>query len=75
MITVNDSVNTMDTGKYFVILGAMQRTLKLKYISEIGVSQVDSSFSYNSLDNPFFLSIPEIRNLIREQIDSTFLPL
>jgi UDP-N-acetylglucosamine 4,6-dehydratase (inverting) len=75
MITTNDSVNTLDIGKYFVILGAMQRVVKLKYINEIGASEVSSDFSYNSLDNTIFLSIQDIRDLIREQIDTEFSPV
>lgn len=75
MITINDSNNTLDIGNYFVILGSMQRAVKLKYVNELGASEVGSGFNYNSLDNPNFLSVPEIRDLIKEQISADFLPI
>ena len=75
MITMNDSHNTLDIGNYFVILGSMQRAAKLKYVNDLGASEVGSGFSYNSLDNPNFLSVLEIRDLIKEQISADFLPI
>ena len=75
MITISDSMNTLDIGKYFVILGAMQRAVKSKYVSELGAIEMSAGFSYNSLENSNYLSVLEIRELIREQIAADFSPI
>ena len=74
MITISDSHNTVDIGKYFVILGTMQRAVRSKYVNELGAKEMSSGFSYNSLENSNYLSVPEIRELIREQIAVDFSP-
>ena len=36
---------------------------------------LEKDFSYNSQNNPDFLNIYQIRDLIKEHIDSSFVPL
>jgi len=75
MITSSDSYSTVELGAYFIILP--QSTLEEKkhfhegYLTEF----VEPGFSYNSKDNSRFLSVDEIRHLIREHVDSRFEPI
>ena len=71
MITSADSPNTFDIGKNYVIMP--NDFIEEKYKDcNITFSKVPEGFSYNSFNNPDFLTIDEIRNLIREHIDPTF---
>ncbi len=75
MITANDSLNTVDLGIYYAILpSSIQDSLK-RYCKITNGKKVKDGFSYNSGTNPDFLSIENLRILIKEQIDSSFEPL
>jgi hypothetical protein len=37
--------------------------------------KVPAGFSYNSGDNPQFLTIPEIQSLIKKHLDPSFRPI
>ena len=41
----------------------------------IEFTKVDQGFSYSSDDNTSFLNIDEIRKLIKENLDSNFVPI
>jgi len=74
MITVSDSFSTIDLGPYYAILpsdGSVQ-----KRYSETGhtVRMVEPGFAYNSGSNPEFLTIGKLRQLIRDHVDSQFIP-
>ena len=71
MITAADSPNTFDIGSNYVILPNNHVEEKYKECN-ISLKKVIEGFSYNSLNNPNFLTIEEIRNLIRKNIDPTF---
>jgi UDP-N-acetylglucosamine 4,6-dehydratase/5-epimerase len=72
MITASDSFNTVDLGQYYAILPQSGRFTKERY-SEITASKpVDQGFAYNSGSNPEFLTVEQIRQLIREHIDPSF---
>ncbi len=74
MITVSDAFNTIDIGKYFAILPTDSKKEKfLNYYK--GSSLVESGFSYNSGTNKDWVSIEQMRELIRENVDSEFKPL
>ncbi len=63
MITVSDSFNTVDLGRYYAILpgnGSMLST----YLAKPGVVRVPQGFCYNSGTNSEFLTVEEIRNLV-----------
>ncbi len=68
MITQSDSMNTIDCGNYFVILPSTLFLTKEKYDNENGIlsKQCEYGFSYNSKNNKNFLSIDEIKTLIKE---------
>ncbi len=74
MITPSDSPNTVDLGHYFAILPAGGQMSVAQYLAQRKADIVDPSFSYNSGANPDFLSVDQIRALIRQHIDPAFEP-
>jgi UDP-N-acetylglucosamine 4,6-dehydratase len=75
MITPSDSVNTVDLGQYYAILPAGGGMTASKYLAQRTAEMVEPNFSYNSGDNPEFLSVEQIRRLIRDQVDADFMPV
>ena len=75
MITESDSFTTIDLGPYYAILPSDGR-VQQRY-AEMGVSTaaVPKGFAYNSGTNPDFLSVEQLRVLIRDHVDSSFLPV
>ena len=75
MITDSDSFTTIDLGEYFAILPSDGR-LHQRYV-EAGISSrsVPQGFAYNSGTNPDFLSVEQLRTLIRQHVDSSFMPV
>ncbi len=75
MITVSDSFNTLDLGKYYAILPeggvAGEYTLE-EYCQHKKGSRVKSGFAYNSETNEHFLSVEELRALIKTHVASDF---
>jgi UDP-N-acetylglucosamine 4,6-dehydratase/5-epimerase len=70
MITESDSANTVDLGRYFAILpGAGTYTLE-EYCHALGAQRVEPGFAYNSGLNPDFLTVEQLRSLIREHATS-----
>jgi UDP-N-acetylglucosamine 4,6-dehydratase len=71
MITDSDSLNTVDLGRYFAILpaggGYGGYTLQ-DYCERTRSDRVAPGFSYNSGDNPNFLSVEQLRVLIENHI-------
>jgi len=74
MITNSDSLSTIDMGDYYAIL---PNSLKSKntYMKHFGATEVQYGFSYSSGSNPDFLSIEELRTLIKNNIDPNFKPI
>lgn len=72
MITSSDGPNTVDLGKYYAILPSYKINYTDIYIKKYGGQLVHDEFSYNSGTNPDFLTVDEIRNLIKEQVDPSF---
>lgn len=72
MITSSDGPNTVDLGKYYAILPSYKTNYTDSYIKKHGGQLVHDEFSYNSGTNPDFLTVDEIRNLIKEQVDPLF---
>lgn len=75
MITQSDSPNTVDLGQYYAILPAGTSMTVARYMEERMANMVPPDFSYNSGSNPDFLSVEQIRKLIREQVSPDFLPV
>ena len=73
MITLSDSINTIDIGKYYAILPTDSK--KQKYLDFFkGSKPVETGFSYNSGTNPEVLSVAEMRKLIIKHVDKNFKP-
>ena len=68
--------STIDIGKYYLILPGDKIEKFSKYFQKkFKVKKVEERFSYNSLDNKFFLTVGEIRKLIIENVDPNFKPI
>jgi len=72
MITESDSLNTVDLGKYYAILPSGAKVTVDRYCDLKSGVPVPSGFSYQSGTNTDFLSIEEIRSLIREHVSADF---
>jgi UDP-N-acetylglucosamine 4,6-dehydratase (inverting) len=68
MITVSDSLNTVDLGKYFAILPVGGAFTLEDYCRTMGGVPVGPGFSYNSGKNDRFLTVEELRALIASQV-------
>lgn len=68
MITASDSFNTVDLGKYYAILPVAAQFTSAEYCAKTGAKQVAEGFSYNSGSNDDFLSVAQLRDLIREHV-------
>ncbi len=72
MITAADSCNTYDIGKNYVIL-PNSPSIEAKFKEKnLNFKKVPEGFSYNSFNNKHYLTIPEIRELIKKNIDPNF---
>ena len=75
MITASDSFSTIDLGQYYAVLpsdGSVHRQYKE---AGLAVKSVSPGFAYNSGTNSDFLSVEQIRDLIKEHVDSSFQPV
>lgn len=72
MISSSDSYTTVDLGNYYAILPTKGRFSISEYMTKTNSHLVEPGFSYNSGTNPHFLTVAEIRQLIREHIASDF---
>ena len=72
MIVPADSASTVDIGKYFAILPLVRGITVDKYLKQRTGELVDMDFHYHSGNNEHFLSVEELRDLIRIHIDRNF---
>ncbi len=72
MITSSDSQNTVDLGRYYAILSTAAGIVLDDYCNGCKAQPVPAGFSYNSGTNPEFLTVEEIRALIRAHVLPTF---
>jgi UDP-N-acetylglucosamine 4,6-dehydratase len=75
MITASDSFTTIDLGAYYAIMPSDGRLLEHYRKEDRSFSSVVTGFAYNSGNNPEFLSVQQLRNLICEHVDSDFTPV
>ena len=75
MITSSDSFTTIDLGTYYAILPSDGRVQELYEEAGIRSEPVATGFAYNSGSNPEFLSVEQLRMLIREHVDPAFQPV
>jgi UDP-N-acetylglucosamine 4,6-dehydratase (inverting) len=71
MVTSSDSFNTVDVGSYYAILPSAGSWTPQAYIDQHGGALVPPGFAYNSGSNDDFLTVDQLRALIREHIDPT----
>ena len=74
MITASDSFTTIDLGVYYAILPSDGRVQQRYQEAGINSPAVPPGFAYNSGSNPEFLTVDQLRTLIREHVDSAFVP-
>jgi len=71
MITLSDSLNTVDMGEYYAILPSGSAYSIDEYCEKNGAKRVSAGFSYDSGSNPDFLSVEALRKLIQTHVDPT----
>ena len=69
MITESDSLNTLDCGKYYVIIPSHPIWNREDYVKKFNAKPVPYGFKYNSGENTDFLSVQDIRSMIRTHVD------
>jgi UDP-N-acetylglucosamine 4,6-dehydratase (inverting) len=72
MITSSDSYMTVDVGTYYAILPQTHRFSVEDYCAQTGAKLVEPGFTYNSGTNTEWLSVEEIRNLVKLHVDPSF---
>jgi len=73
MITPSDSFSTYDLGNYYAILPQQPVWEMAEYISRFNARAVQPGFHYNSRTNTEWLSVAELRNLIKKNVDPHFI--
>ncbi len=68
MITDSDGRNTIDIGKYYLILPASAPSVAEQYLAK-GANMVSEGFRYDSSSNLEFLSVDRLRSMISEHVD------
>lgn len=68
MITVSDSFNTYDLGKYYVILPQKPNWSLAEFITVFGAKKVTPGFRYNSGENDRWVNVEDLRKLIKEHL-------
>lgn len=74
MITETDSLNTIEMQKYYVILPSWDGHERDLISKNLGGPKVASGFTYSSGSNSEWLSVEQLRHLIRQEIDPHFCP-
>jgi UDP-N-acetylglucosamine 4,6-dehydratase/5-epimerase len=72
MITSSDSFNTYDLGKYYVILPQMHEWSREEFVVHFNAVKKPVGFKYNSGTNDQWLSVDDIRSLIKKYVDPSF---
>ena len=72
MITSSDSFFTYDLGKYYTILPQKPNWKITDFIQHFDAVKVKDGFQYNSGENTEWVSVEELRILIKEHVDPEF---
>jgi len=72
MITSSDSFNTYDLGKYYVILPQTHHWDLNKFLEYFNAKRVREGFNYSSGTNDEWLSVEQIRDLVKQHVDPSF---
>ena len=70
MITTSDSFYTYDLGKYYTIIPSTPRWELTEFIQKFKAEKVAPEFSYNSGENIDWLSVDDLRVLIKKHVES-----
>ena len=65
LISSHDAINTIDIGKYYIILNPNDLKLRGFYSKKFNTKKVKKNFYYNSFTNPKYLSLAEIRKIVK----------
>lgn len=78
MITETDALQTIETAPHYLIIpmiyGRGTREVMEEYAAHHAGQPVTQGFSYNSGKNTDWLTIEKLRELIRSQVDESFMP-
>ena len=74
MITESDSLATIDLGQYYAILPANGGLSFERYCQHMPAQRVAPGFAYHSGRNPDFLTVQQIRDLIKQHLLPDFQP-
>lgn len=69
MVTTADAPNTIDIGDHYIILPVVNNVKKKKYLDYYKGKLMPEGFSYNSGNNDKWLSVDEIREMIKLHVD------
>jgi len=72
MITEHDSYSTIDAGQYYIILPVQPENELQIYLEKHKAVRVPKGFIYNSGTNTDWLSVEQIRHLIKQHVDPNF---
>lgn len=72
MITSSDSFSTYDLGKYYTILPQGLNFKIGDFIDQFKAKKVELGFRYNSGENDQWVSVEQLRKLIKDHVDPTF---
>ena len=74
MITETDALNTLDCGKYYVILPSTPTWDIKEFSKHFDATRVPEGFKYNSGQNTEWLSAEKLQKLISQHVDPNFKP-
>ena len=66
MISKSDSINTYDIGSYYFILPNEYANKNKKFLKKFKAKKVNFGFSYNSLENPNYLSVRDLKMMVKK---------
>lgn len=72
MITQTDAINSIEFDNYYVILPSMPLWDVKKFAAAFDGKFCQNGFSYSSGSNTDWLTVPQLRDLIREHVDPAF---
>ncbi|MDA0893113.1 MAG: UDP-N-acetylglucosamine 4,6-dehydratase (inverting) [Proteobacteria bacterium] len=75
MITQADAPNTLQLGDYYAIIGSGLDRIYDAYVKSFKAIPVNESFCYQSGTNSEFLTVNQIRSLIKDHLNPTFCPV
>ncbi len=72
IFTSSDSFFTYDLGKYYAIIPQTPNWKVEDFIQQFNAKKVTEGFQYSSGNNDEWVSVEELRSLIREHVDPEF---